>query len=157
MWWNKLDMNSVPNIIWSLTFYLYPFYFKQSDRSWYVPFPSKIYLSSFKFKMKVFFANKFGFFTSLPNIIRLFENFAICWQFSPYFLKKVTTRPGSIRSSPRYGLSTPYRLTIRNSARLFHHVLFNMGDLHLVLPALNLCTLNGFYYWCTRKIDDVLT
>ena len=49
---------------------------------------------------------------------------------------------GSIRSSLRYGLSTPYRLTIRNSARLFHHVLFNMGDLHLVIPALNLSTLN---------------
>ena len=45
---------------------------------------------------------------------------------------------GSIRSSPRYGLSTPYRLTIRNSARLFRHVLFNIGDLHFVLPALNL-------------------
>ena len=30
---------------------------------------------------------------------------------------------GSIRSSPSNGLSTPYRLTIRNSAR--HHVLFN--------------------------------
>ena len=50
---------------------------------------------------------------------------------------------GSIRSSPRYGSSTPYRLTIRNSARLFHHVLFNMGDLHLDLPALNLSTLNA--------------
>ena len=36
---------------------------------------------------------------------------------------------GSIRSSPGYGLSSPYRLTIRNSARLFHHVLFNMADL----------------------------
>ena len=46
-------------------------------------------------------------------------------------------------TSPRYGLSTPYRLTIRNSAKLFHHVLFNMGDLHLVLPALNLSTLNA--------------
>ena len=46
-------------------------------------------------------------------------------------------------SSPRNGLSTPYRLTIRNSARLFHHVLFNMADLHLVLPALNLSTLNA--------------
>ena len=34
-------------------------------------------------------------------------------------------------------------MTIRNSARLFHHVLFNMGDLHLVLPALNLSTLNA--------------
>ena len=50
---------------------------------------------------------------------------------------------GSIRLSPRYGLSTPYRLTIRKSARLFHHVLFNMGDLHLFLPALNLSTLNA--------------
>ena len=49
----------------------------------------------------------------------------------------------SIRSSPRNGLSTPYRLTIWNSARLFHHGLFNMGDLHLVLPALNLSTLNA--------------
>ena len=50
---------------------------------------------------------------------------------------------GSIRSSLRYGLSTPYRLTIRNSARPFHIVLFNMGDMHLVLPALNLYTLNA--------------
>ena len=41
-----------------------------------------------------------------------------------------------------YGFRTPYRLTIRNSARLFNIVLFNMGDLHLVLPALNLSTLN---------------
>ena len=50
---------------------------------------------------------------------------------------------GLMRSSPRYGLNTAYRLTIRNSARLFHHVLFNMGDLYLVLPALNLSTLNA--------------
>ena len=40
-------------------------------------------------------------------------------------------------------LSTPYRFTIWNSARLIHHVLFNMGDLHLVLPALNMITLNA--------------
>ena len=55
------------------------------------------------------------------------------------------TRPGqgSIGSSPRCGLSTPYRLTIRNSARLFHYVLSNMGDLYLVLPALNLSNLNA--------------
>ena len=33
-------------------------------------------------------------------------------------------------------------MTIRNSARLFHHVFYNMGDLHLVLPALNLSTLD---------------
>ena len=49
----------------------------------------------------------------------------------------IFTRPGSIRSSPRYGLSTPYRLTIRNI------VLFNMGDLHSVLTPLNLSTLNA--------------
>ena len=50
---------------------------------------------------------------------------------------------GSIRSSQRFGLSTPYRLTFRNRTRLFHHDLFNMGDKHLVLPALNLSTLNA--------------
>ena len=50
---------------------------------------------------------------------------------------------GSIRSSPRNGLSTPCRLTIRNSARLFHHILFNMGDLHVVLPALKLSNMNA--------------
>ena len=49
----------------------------------------------------------------------------------------------SIMSSLRYGFSTPYRLTIRNSTTLFNIVLFNMGDLHLVLPALNLSTLNA--------------
>ena len=60
---------------------------------------------------------------------------------------------GSIRSSPRYGLSTPYRLTIRNSARLFHHVLFNMGDLsEFVYPE---CWY--FDNGATSKIDDVLT
>ena len=56
--------------------------------------------------------------------------------------KQVELDRGSIMSSLRYGFSTPYRLTIRNSARLFNIVLFNMGDLHLVLPALNLSTLN---------------
>ena len=30
-----------------------------------------------------------------------------------------------------------------STARLFHYVLFNMGDLHLVLPALNLSNLNA--------------
>ena len=63
---------------------------------------------------------------------------------------------GSIRSSPRYSLSTPYRLTIRNSARLVHHVLLNLGDLNLVLPVLNLSTLN-FDNDATSKIDDVFT
>ena len=46
-------------------------------------------------------------------------------------------------SSLRYDFSTPYRLTIRNSTTLFNIVLFNMGDLYLVLPALNLSTLNA--------------
>ena len=46
-------------------------------------------------------------------------------------------------SSLRYGFSTPYRMTVGNSARLFNIVLFNMGDLHLVLPALNLSTMNA--------------
>ena len=50
---------------------------------------------------------------------------------------------GSKRSSPRFGLITPYRLTNRNSARLFHHVLIYMGDLHFVLPALNLSNLDA--------------
>ena len=50
---------------------------------------------------------------------------------------------GSMRSSPKYGLSTPYRLNIRNSARLFNHVLIYMGNLHLVLHELNLSTLNA--------------
>ena len=33
--------------------------------------------------------------------------------------------------------------SIWNSARLFQNVLFNMGNLHLVLPALNLSSLNA--------------
>ena len=59
---------------------------------------------------------------------------------------------GSIMSSLRYGFSTPYRLTIRNSARLFNIVLFNMGDLHLVLPALNLSTLNAGILIMMQKV-----
>ena len=62
---------------------------------------------------------------------------------SMFLLGKFKQDLGSILSSPRYGFSTPYRLTIWNSARLFNIVLFNMGDLHLVLPALNLSTLNA--------------
>ena len=38
---------------------------------------------------------------------------------------------------------------------MFHHVLFNMGDLHLVLPALKLS--NIMIDDATSKIDDVLT
>ena len=43
---------------------------------------------------------------------------------------------------------------------LFHHVLIYMGDLHLVLPALNLSTLNAGILIMVQqvdKIDDVLT
>ena len=60
-----------------------------------------------------------------------------------------------MQTKPRYVLRTPYSLTIRNSARLFHHVPFNMGDLHLVLPARNLSNL--FDKDAISKIDDVLT
>ena len=43
---------------------------------------------------------------------------------------------------------------------MFHHVLFNMGDLHLVLPALNMSTLDAgilIMVQQVRLIDDVLT
>ena len=66
---------------------------------------------------------------------------------------------GLIMSNPRCGLSTPYRLTIRNSDRQVHHVLFNMGDLHLILPAPNSLDA-GFWHFdnvATINIDDVLT
>ena len=59
---------------------------------------------------------------------------------------------GSIMSSPRYGFSTPYRLTIWNSARLLKIVLFNMGDLHLVFPALNLSTMNAGILIMMQKV-----
>ena len=45
-------------------------------------------------------------------------------------------------TSLRYGF-TPYRLTVRNSTTLSNIVLFNMGDLHFILPPLNLSTLNA--------------
>ena len=57
---------------------------------------------------------------------------------------KCKTRPGVHKVKPKEWFKYSfYRLTIRNSARLFHHVLFSMGDMHLVLPALNLSTLNA--------------
>ena len=34
-------------------------------------------------------------------------------------------------------------MNIRNRARLFHHALFNMGDLHVVLPTLKLSNMNA--------------
>ena len=66
--------------------------------------------------------------------------FQLCFMFSQEIYIKLETLPsrnteldlGSIRSSPRDGLTTPCRLIIRN-----------MGDLHIVLPALNLSNLNA--------------
>ena len=46
------------------------------------------------------------------------------------------------------GLSTPYRLTLA----LFHIVLFNLGDLHLVLPALNFSTLNASIFIMMQQV-----
>ena len=51
-----------------------------------------------------------------------------------------------------YGLGTPYRLTIWNSARLFHRVLFNMGYLNLVLPALNMSTLDAGIFILVQQV-----
>ena len=58
-------------------------------------------------------------------------------------IKRIQLDLGSIRSSLRYGLSTLYlyRLTIRN-----------MEDLHLVLPALNLSTLNAGILIMMQKV-----
>ena len=45
-----------------------------------------------------------------------------------------------------------------NSAGLFHHILIYMGDLHLVLPALNLSILDAGILIMVQqvKIVDVL-
>ena len=62
---------------------------------------------------------------------------------------------GSIRSSPRYGLSTPYRLTIRNSAKLFHQhgrPAFGPSCTEFVYPE---CW--HFDNDAASKIEDVLT
>ena len=55
------------------------------------------------------------------------------------------TRPGVDKVKPKVLLkySLLNGLTKRNRAGLFHHVLMYMGDLHLVLPAQNLSTLNA--------------
>ena len=62
-----------------------------------------------------------------------------------YLVSRHTLDLGSIMSSPRYGLSCSYRLTIRkNNARLFHlHHVLHFVDLYLVLPAPNLSILNA--------------
>ena len=46
----------------------------------------------------------------------------------------INLRPGVDKVKPKVW----FKLTIRNSARLFPQFLFNMGDMHLVLPTLNL-------------------
>ena len=67
-----------------------------------------------------------------------------------FVFKKKLDR-GSIRSSPRYGLSTPYRSSIRNSAKLFHQVLaFGLSCTELVYP-------KCWHFDNASKIDDVLT
>ena len=54
---------------------------------------------------------------------------------------------GSIRSSPGDGLNTPCRLTKIQcwtvTVGLLHNVLIYMGELHLVLPAMILSTLDA--------------
>ena len=54
---------------------------------------------------------------------------------------------GSIRSSPGDGLNTPCRLTKIQcwpvTVGLLHNVLIFMGELHLVLPAMILSTLDS--------------
>ena len=52
------------------------------------------------------------------------------------------TRPGVDKVKPKVWFKYSFQITNRNIARLFHHVLICMGDLHLVLPALNLSTLD---------------
>ena len=46
------------------------------------------------------------------------------------------------------GLSSPYRLTLA----LFHIVLFNLEDLHLVLPARNFSTLNASIFIMMQQV-----
>ena len=55
-------------------------------------------------------------------------------------------------SSPRYGFSTPYRLTNRNSAGLLHQVHIHIGDLHFVLPALNLSNLDAGIFIMVQQV-----
>lgn len=54
------------------------------------------------------------------------------------------TRPGVDKVEPKIEFKSSLFIDwLRNSAGLFHHVLIYMGDLHLVLPALNLSTLEA--------------
>ena len=65
--------------------------------------------------------------------------------------KHIKLDRGSIRSSPRDGLSTPYTDRLRSSVGLFHHFLVYMWETYI--PALNLSILdadNG----ATSKIDE---
>ena len=45
--------------------------------------------------------------------------------------------------------------SLRYSVGLLHNVLIYMGELHLVLPAMILSTLDAFDNGATSKIDDV--
>ena len=56
---------------------------------------------------------------------------------------KLQTRLGFDKFKPKVWFKYSLWIDLRNSAGLFHHVLFYMGDLNLVLPALNLSTLEA--------------
>ena len=53
------------------------------------------------------------------------------------------TRPGVDKVKPKVCFKCSLWVTNRNIAGRFHHTLIHMGDLHLVLPALNLSTLDA--------------
>ena len=62
---------------------------------------------------------------------------------------------GSIKSSLRDGLSTPYRLS---KEECLTHILIHIGDLHFVPPALNLSILDAVWHFdngAISTIDDV--
>ena len=65
-------------------------------------------------------------------------------RYKPFWTSEVLTYAHNSSGPNDEWKESPCRLTIRNSAiRLFHYVLFNMISLHLVLPALNLSSLNA--------------
>ena len=74
-------------------------------------------------------------------------------------IQNITIDQGQIRSSPRYGLSTPYRLTMEQCWMVppIHHVLVYMGDLHLFLPEFVYPGCCYFVNGAIIFINDVLT
>ena len=55
---------------------------------------------------------------------------------------KGLTRPGVDKVKPKGWIKYSLQIDLRNSVGLFHHVFVDMGDLHLVLLALNLSILD---------------